>query len=75
MSIVFAEDGKVYMKNPLLAMAYDTWVEGTLSEDGTRISIPMGQTLYHSDFYDADVILSWVAPARPRLTGTPGSWR
>lgn len=58
-SIVFAEGGKVYMKNPLLAMAYDTWVEGTLSDDGTTISIPMGQVLYHSDYYDADVILSW----------------
>ena len=58
-SIVFAEDGKVYMKNPLMAMAYDTWVEGTLSEDGKTISIPMGQVLYHSEYYDADVILSW----------------
>ena len=58
-SIVFGEDGKVYMKNPLMAMAYDTWVEGTLSDDGTTISIPMGQVLYHSDNYNADVILSW----------------
>ena len=58
-SIVFAEDGKVYMKNPLMAMAYDTWVEGTLSEDGTTITIPMGQVLYHSPYYDIDVILSW----------------
>ena len=58
-SIVFAEDGKVYMKNPLLAMAYDTWVEGTLSDDGKTISIPMGQVLYHSEYYDADVVLSW----------------
>lgn len=58
-SIVFGEDGKVYMKNPLMAMAYDTWVEGTLSEDGTTITIPMGQVLYHSPYYDVDVILSW----------------
>ncbi len=58
-SIVFAEDGKVYMKDPLYAMAYGTWVEGTLSEDGTTITIPMGQVVYHSEYYDADVILSW----------------
>ncbi len=58
-SIVFAEDGKVYMKDPLYAMAYDTWVEGTLSEDGKTITIPMGQVIYHSPYYDADVILSW----------------
>lgn len=58
-SIVFAEDGKVYMKNPIMAMSYDTWVEGTLSEDGKTITIPMGQTLFHSEYYDVDVILSW----------------
>lgn len=58
-SIVYADDGKVYMKNPLMAMSYDTWVEGTLSDDGTTITIPMGQTLFHSEFYDVDVILSW----------------
>jgi hypothetical protein len=59
-SIVFAEDGQtVYMKDPLYAMAYDTWVEGTLSEDGKTITIPMGQVIYHSPYYDADVILSW----------------
>ncbi len=58
-SIVYAEDGKVYMKNPIMAMSYDTWVEGTLSEDGKTITIPMGQTLFHSEYYDVDVILSW----------------
>lgn len=58
--IVFAEDGQtVYMKNPLMAMSYDTWVKGTLSDDGTTITIPMGQVIYHSPYYDADVILSW----------------
>ena len=58
--IVFAEDGEtVYMKNPLMAMSYDTWVKGTLSEDGKTITIPMGQVIYHSPYYDADVILSW----------------
>lgn len=58
-SIVFADGGKVYMKDPLYAMAYGTWVEGTLSDDGTTITIPMGQVVYHSEYYDADVILSW----------------
>jgi hypothetical protein len=59
-SIVFAEDGQtVYMKDPLHAMAYGTWAQGTLSEDGKTITIPMGQVIYHSPYYDADVILSW----------------
>ena len=58
-SIVYAEDGKIYMKNPIMGMSYDTWVEGSINSDGTLIKIPMGQVLYHSDYYDADVILSW----------------
>ena len=66
-SIVYAEDGKVYMKNPLMAMSYDTWVEGTLSDDGTTISIPMGQTLYHSEYYDVDVILSWGSTSEAQI--------
>lgn len=57
--VVYADDGKVYMKNPLLAMSYDTWVEGYINEDDGTIRIPMGQVLYHSEYYDADVILSW----------------
>ncbi len=59
-SIVFAEDGEtVYMKDPLYAMAYGTWVKGSINRDGTLIKIPMGQVVYHSPYYDADVILSW----------------
>ena len=32
---------------------------GTLSDDGTTITVPMGQSIYYSDYYSADVVLSW----------------
>ncbi len=60
--IVFAEGGKVYLKNIL----YNTcatwgsyWVEGQLNDDGTEIIVPMGQSLYFSNLYQADILLAW----------------
>ena len=32
--IVFAADNKVYLKDPLSKLIVNTWVEGTLSDDG-----------------------------------------
>ena len=62
MDIVFADGGKVYMKNILYQMgtAYaDSWVEGQLNEDGTQITVPMGQSVFYSDTYTADIVLTW----------------
>lgn len=60
--IVFSDDGKVYLKNIL----YNTcatwgsyWVEGQLNDDGTEIIVPMGQSLYYSNLYQADILLAW----------------
>jgi len=56
---VFGEDNKVYVRNLL----YNTtgmgtyWVEGTL--DGDVLTIPLGQSIYWSDTYQADVVLCW----------------
>lgn len=45
--MVYAADGKtVYWKNPVTRYDQDTWIEGTLSDDGSTISFPAGQTLY-----------------------------
>lgn len=60
MDIVFAEDNVVYMKNILFNcnLNYGTsWVRGNLSEDGTTITVPLGQSIYYSDYYQADVLL------------------
>jgi len=62
MDVVFADEGKVYLKN-ILYNSGETWgnywVEGQLSEDGTEIVIPMGQSLHYSYTYQADILLAW----------------
>lgn len=57
--IVYAEDGKtIYMKDPVSGYAgNNAWVEGTI--EGDIISIPLGQSVYYSDYYQADVNLAW----------------
>ena len=62
MDIVYAEDGKVYLKNILYNIGsawINSWVEGQLSEDGTEIVVPLGQSVYHSYTYSADIVLAW----------------
>ena len=60
--MVYGENGKVYMKDLLYGTGAnfgDYWVEGQLNEDGTEIVVPMGQSIYYSDYYDADVVLGF----------------
>ena len=41
--IVYAPDGKtIYLKNPIFGVNNGAWVQGTISDDGTTISIPLG---------------------------------
>lgn len=49
--IVFGENNKVYFKQPLSKLEINSWIEGTLSDDGTTITVPMGQNVA----YDAEV--------------------
>lgn len=48
MSIVFAADNKVYIQRPVSWSYYNGWVEGTLSEDGKTITVPMGQYIAYT---------------------------
>ena len=60
MDIVFADNNVVYMKNILFNCNINygvSWVQGTLSDDGTTITVPMGQSIYWSDYYQSDVVL------------------
>ena len=60
MDIVFADDNVVYLKNILCncGSAYGTsWVQGTLSDDETTITVPLGQSICWDDYYQADVLL------------------
>ena len=62
MDVVFAENNVVYLKNILYQSGQyfgDNWVEGTINEEGTEITVPMGQSIYWSDQYSADVVLAW----------------
>ena len=55
--IVFGAENKVYFKDIIAGLQLGTWVEGTLSEDGTSITLPLkqnselfqtvGKTLFH----------------------------
>ena len=61
-SIVYAEDNVVYVKNVLYGIGDffgESWVQGTISDDGTTLSIPVGQSIYYSSSYNADVVLCW----------------
>lgn len=49
--IVFADGNKVYLKDPLSKLIVNTWVEGTLSDDGKTITLPMNQNIQ----YDTEV--------------------
>ena len=57
--IVYAEDGKVYIKNILSGCGGnygDSWVEGYI--EGNEIHVPLGQSIYWSDSYQADVVIA-----------------
>ena len=61
LEVVYGENGAVYFKNLLFgsgASYGDNWVEGYLNEDG-NIVVPLGQSIYWSDDYQADVVLAW----------------
>ena len=48
LSLVFAPENKVYIQHPVSMSYYDGWVEGTLSEDGKTITVPMGQYIAYA---------------------------
>ena len=48
LSIVFAENNKVYIQRPVSWSYYNGWVEGTLSDDGKTITVPMGQYIAYT---------------------------
>ena len=72
--LTYAADNKVWFKNIFYGVADyygDSYVYGTLSDDGTKITVPMGQSIYYSDTYSADVVLSWGTSV---VTGTSLTW-
>lgn len=61
--IVYADNNVVYLKNILCgAKNYfgdNFWVQGTINDAGTEITVPMGQSLYTNELEGTVVILGW----------------
>ena len=61
--IIYADNNVVYIKNILCGaknyFGEDFWVQGTINDEGTEITVPLGQTVYTSDNEDAQVILGF----------------
>ncbi len=58
--VVFGEGNTVYVRNILYNSGSsfgNNWVEGTL--EGNVLTIPLGQSVYYSASYDADIVLVW----------------
>ena len=53
-SMVFAGND-VYIYEPICGYTTESWVKGTLSEDKTTITVPLGQNLAYSSNYDAGI--------------------
>ena len=49
--IVFADNNKVYLKDPINNLPLGSWVEGTLNEAGTTITVKLGQYLHEDPEY------------------------
>lgn len=58
--IVWGENNKVYFKDIVSGLALGTWVEGTVSDDGTTVTVPLHQNLYYHQSYDACIALSLI---------------
>ncbi len=54
--IVYAEDG-VYIYNIIGTDDNDSYVKGTLSDDGKTITVPLKQNVYYSSYYDAAIMI------------------
>ncbi len=59
--VVYAPDGKtVYIQDPLCyAEGTGVWVYGMLNEDGTSISVPLGQYVSYNEEYEYGLVLAW----------------
>lgn len=60
LNVVFAEDGKAYIQNPLFyRSSFNSWVEGQYDETTGIITIPTGQYLSWNEDYEYGVQLMW----------------
>jgi len=71
--VVFGNDGTtVYLRDVVYDVASDVWVRGTLSADGSKITVPMGQYLYWDETEEKGMILQWMSTGVETQTGEDG---
>lgn len=74
MDIVFADDNVVYMKNIIFNCNINygaSWVQGHLSDDGTTITVPLGQSIFYSEFDQTDLVLCMGSTELVLVDGQP----
>jgi len=61
MKITYAPDGKtVYLLDPLAyGEGTGVWVHGELSDDGSTITVPLGQYVAYNEEYSYGLIMAW----------------
>ena len=61
--VCYAPDGKtVYIQDPLAyGEGVGAWVKGELSDDGTKITVPLGQYVSYNEEFDYGLVLAWGA--------------
>ena len=72
--VVFDPDGKtVYLRDVVYDVVGDAWVRGTLSDDGTRITVPMGQYLYWQEAEEIGMKVMWMSTGVETQTDEEGN--
>ena len=73
-NIVFAEDGEtVYLRDVVFDVVSDAWVKGTLSADGTKITVPTGQYLYWLEEDEYGMFIQWMSTGVETTTDDEGN--
>lgn len=72
--IVFAEDGEtVYLRDVVFEVVSNVWVKGTLSADGTKITVPTGQYLYWLEEDEYGMYIQWMSTGVETTTDEEGN--
>ncbi len=72
--IVFAEDGEtVYLRDAVFEVMSDAWVKGTLSADGTKITVPTGQYIYWLENDEYGMVIQWMSTGVEVITDDEGN--
>lgn len=54
--VVFADDGSVYLKNPFSTLNTNSWLKGTLADDGETINVALPQPIYYQEDEETSIL-------------------